>query len=126
MHHLTLHQLCVSASPCHISLLFLFFNNTAPPEIYTLSLHDALPIASHLAVMRSTLLPGLVQTLRANLTRGEAHVRIFEIGRCFHGTEPDLQVQPERIAGLAYGTRLPEQWGARGTSIDFFDAKGDV
>src|SRR5436190_18834427 len=75
MHHLTLHQLCVSASPCHISLLFLFFNNTAPPEIYTLSLHDALPIASHLAVMRTTLLPGLVQTLRANLNRGEAQDR---------------------------------------------------
>src|SRR3712207_8549369 len=28
----------------HISLLFFFFNDTATTEIYTLSLHDALPI----------------------------------------------------------------------------------
>src|SRR5437762_7989100 len=33
--------------PCilPLSLLFFFFNATAPPEIYTLSLHDALPIS---------------------------------------------------------------------------------
>src|ERR1022692_558987 len=30
---------------CSVLLLFFFFfNDTAPPEIYTLSLHDALPI----------------------------------------------------------------------------------
>src|SRR6266852_4370996 len=28
-----------------IFLFFFFFNDTAPPEIYTLSLHDALPIS---------------------------------------------------------------------------------
>src|SRR6476660_7269088 len=37
-----------SLSPCMLptgsSLLFFFFNDTAPTEIYTLSLHDALPI----------------------------------------------------------------------------------
>src|SRR2546430_8190190 len=30
----------------HISYLFFFFNDTATTEIYTLSLHDALPISS--------------------------------------------------------------------------------
>src|SRR5438045_8820708 len=29
----------------HIFLFFFFFNDTAPTEIYTLSLHDALPIS---------------------------------------------------------------------------------
>src|SRR5690348_17853539 len=33
---------CSSAVPC--SLVFFFFNDTATTEIYTLSLHDALPI----------------------------------------------------------------------------------
>jgi phenylalanyl-tRNA synthetase beta chain len=84
------------------------------------------PIASHMSVMRTTLLGGLVQTLRYNLNRGEARVRVFEIGRCFEGHEPDLAVQPERIAALAVGSRIPEQWGAKGEGIDFFDAKGDV
>src|SRR5437899_10744759 len=30
----------------YISLLYFFFNDTAPTEIYTLSLHDALPISA--------------------------------------------------------------------------------
>src|SRR2546427_13178502 len=32
--------------PSHLFLLFFFFNDTATTEIYTLSLHDALPICS--------------------------------------------------------------------------------
>src|SRR3989442_10269312 len=36
-----------------ISSFFFFFNDTAPTEIYTLSLHDALPIS----ISRSTPLP---------------------------------------------------------------------
>src|SRR5256885_13219469 len=31
---------------CSIAMLFFFFNDTATTEIYTLSLHDALPICS--------------------------------------------------------------------------------
>jgi len=84
------------------------------------------PIASHMSVMRSTLLGGLVQTLRENLNRSEERVRVFEIGRCFEGSEADLAVQPERIAGLAFGTRWPEQWAEKGEKVDFYDAKGDV
>src|SRR2546422_11568349 len=37
------HHLCSIHSP-HISFFFFFFNDTATTEIYTLSLHDALPI----------------------------------------------------------------------------------
>src|SRR5215469_18777422 len=31
---------------CYICFFFFFFNDTATTEIYTLSLHDALPISS--------------------------------------------------------------------------------
>src|SRR3712207_9328195 len=46
-----------------IMLLFFFFNDTATTEIYTLSLHDALPICGLTAVMRDIELP-LVPVLR--------------------------------------------------------------
>src|SRR2546430_10328912 len=36
--------------------LFFFFNDTATTEIYTLSLHDALPISLTMAAARVTLL----------------------------------------------------------------------
>src|SRR3712207_8037944 len=39
-----------------IPILF-FFNDTATPEIYTLSLHDALPICAVLAVLHPTVDP---------------------------------------------------------------------
>jgi phenylalanyl-tRNA synthetase beta chain len=96
-----------------------FAGNRAPVRL-------ANPIASHMSVMRTTLLGGLVQNLQSNINRGEARVRVFEIGRCFEGSEADLAVQPERIAGLAYGSRWPEQWAEKSAPVDFFDAKGDV
>src|SRR5947209_20540459 len=37
-------SLCVFSFLSHITLFFFFFNDTATTEIYTLSLHDALPI----------------------------------------------------------------------------------
>src|SRR3712207_8082395 len=40
--------------------MFFFFNDTAPPEIYTLSLHDALPIllAALLGIARTVAAGG--------------------------------------------------------------------
>ncbi len=84
------------------------------------------PIAAQMSVMRTTLLGGLVQTLRSNLNRGEERARLFEIGRCFEGDAADLGVQPERVAGLAFGARRPEQWGEKSALADFYDVKGDV
>src|SRR3989454_10572469 len=36
--------MCSSLAHCRFSCIFFFFNDTATTEIYTLSLHDALPI----------------------------------------------------------------------------------
>src|SRR5262245_66310014 len=38
-------------------LLLFFFHHTSTTEIYTLSLHDALPISSNLALMTSSGVP---------------------------------------------------------------------
>jgi len=84
------------------------------------------PIASQMGVMRSSLIAGLVASLRENLNRDEPRVRLFEIGRCFLGETPDFASQPERIAGIAYGSRSPEQWGEKAARVDFFDVKGDL
>src|SRR6478672_12071484 len=39
-------------------LSFFFFNDTAPTEIYTLSLHDALPISVRRPTLRAAAHPG--------------------------------------------------------------------
>jgi phenylalanyl-tRNA synthetase beta chain len=83
------------------------------------------PIASNLAVMRSSLLGGLVGALRFNLNRKQPRVRLFEIGACFAAAN-GTYVQTERLAALCYGNVQPEQWGTPARNVDFYDAKGDL
>ncbi len=99
-----------------------FAANTAPLKL-------ANPIASHMSVMRSSMFGGLVESLGHNLNRGESRLKLFEIGRCFLADEATLAAQPERLAGLAYGSRFPEQWGEggqKGVSADYFSVKGEL
>lgn len=88
------------------------------------------PIASQMGVMRSTLIGGLVATLANNLKRKQSRVRIFETGRSFHQDAAAQPVagyrQPWKLAGLAAGDVLPEQWGSAARKVDFFDVKGDL
>ncbi|MEP7329517.1 MAG: phenylalanine--tRNA ligase subunit beta [Betaproteobacteria bacterium] len=83
------------------------------------------PIAAHLDVMRTTLLPGLIETLRTNVNRKAPHAHLFELGRTF-AHEGAGFAQPVRLGGLAYGPTLPEQWGLPTRDVDFFDVKGDL
>jgi phenylalanyl-tRNA synthetase beta chain len=83
------------------------------------------PIASNLAVMRSSLIGGLVGALRFNLNRKQPRVRLFEVGACFAKVDQDY-VQSQRLSGLAYGEAQAEQWGAPARPVDFFDVKADV
>src|SRR5260221_12205249 len=67
--------LCVTRSQSLLTSLFFFFNDTATTEIYTLSLHDALPIY----LQRRSVLPGLfdnhTHVIRGglNFNRSEEH-----------------------------------------------------
>ncbi|MFZ5524463.1 MAG: phenylalanine--tRNA ligase subunit beta [Pseudomonadota bacterium] len=83
------------------------------------------PIASNLAVMRSSLITGLVGALRFNLNRNQSRVRLFEVGACFAGVN-GAYVQSQRLSGIAYGESQPEQWGTAAKPVDFYDVKADV
>ena len=83
------------------------------------------PISSEMSVMRSSLWPGMLTAAVANSSRQQDRIRLFEVGKSFHGTLTDHD-EVVRIAGLAIGSTLPEQWGANSQSIDFFDIKSDV
>ena len=100
-----------------------FAANAAPIRL-------ANPIASQMSVMRSTLIGGLVANVVTNLKRKQNRVRLFETGRCFFRDAQGQPVkgfhQPWKIAGLAYGSALPEQWGTQSRPVDFYDIKGDI
>ena len=100
-----------------------FAANAAPIRL-------ANPIASQMSVMRSTLIGGLVANVVTNLKRKQNRVRLFETGRCFFRDAEGQPVkgfrQPWKIAGLAYGGALPEQWATPIRQVDFYDIKGEV
>ncbi len=83
------------------------------------------PISSAMSVMRGSIWPGLLAVAMSNVARQQERVRVFEIGKTFHGT---LKAPEEvmRVAGLAYGDAAPEQWGQVAQVVDFFDVKSDV
>ncbi|MBP6189889.1 MAG: phenylalanine--tRNA ligase subunit beta [Azonexus sp.] len=103
-----------------------FAAKTAEAELIRL----ANPIASQMAVMRSTLFGGLISNLVTNLKRKQNRVRLFETGRAFARNAAATPVpgfeQSWKLSGLAYGGALPEGWGSVSRKVDFFDVKGDL
>ncbi len=83
------------------------------------------PISTEMSVMRGSLLPGMLKVAATNLARQQARIRLFEIGTSFHGAllQP---VEIQRLAGLALGPLLDEQWGSIQRDAEFFDIKSDI
>lgn len=89
------------------------------------SLPLANPISSDLSVMRTSLLPGLLMTLKKNLNRQLTDLRIFESGLAFT-PDPTFPVQRAQLAGLISGSAYAESWTNPDRQVDFFDLKGDL
>lgn len=82
------------------------------------------PIAPELSEMRTSLLPGLLNTLEYNIKRQQERIRIFETGLVFNNKE-DLK-QESHIAGLINGNINEKQWSKENISCDFYDLKCDI
>lgn len=83
------------------------------------------PLSGELGVMRTSLLPGLVDALARNRARQQPRVRLFELGRVFQLTE-GAPLETPRIAAVACGRQASEQWTAADREVDFFDLKADI
>jgi phenylalanyl-tRNA synthetase beta chain len=83
------------------------------------------PISADMAVMRASLWPGLLATMRHNLARQQTRVRVFESGLNFRRIDGEL-VQRPKLAAAITGNLQDEQWGQASRKADFFDLKGDL
>ncbi len=83
------------------------------------------PLSADLAVMRPSLLPGLVEALRRNRARQQDRVRLFEIGRVF-GAGDKAPQEADQLALVACGSAHAEQWGRDTRGVDYHDVKGDL
>ncbi|MGC8658562.1 MAG: phenylalanine--tRNA ligase subunit beta [Desulfomonilaceae bacterium] len=95
------------------------------------------PLTEDFAVMRRSLLPGVMGALKRNLNFKNENLRLYEIGRAFvpvSGSE--TPIEELRLTGAACGLRHPDLWHfSRGEidilgkvevrpEVDFFDIKG--
>ncbi|MCK4608001.1 MAG: phenylalanine--tRNA ligase subunit beta, partial [Gammaproteobacteria bacterium] len=105
------------------SFVSLKLQELLQPEAKPLALQN--PISQDMAVMRTSLWPGLIQAVLYNLNRQQSRIRLFETGLCFNKSQDELKQQPF-LAGVITGNIYPQQWGVSTRTVDFFDLKGDI
>lgn len=80
----------------------------------------AYPLSEKFAVLRPSLLPGLVDSIAHNRRRERKDVRLFEIGASF-----SAQSGERRHLALGWlGAAMVEHWSGGTRAVDFFDVKG--
>ncbi|MFK8081531.1 MAG: phenylalanine--tRNA ligase subunit beta [Granulosicoccus sp.] len=116
------------------------------PDLAALPLAN--PMSSELGVMRTTLVSGLINTLRRNFSRQIGSIRIFETGLRFLPNNEGLSVdqlddyivanpgsieqidesvqQQDMMAGLVAGRLATENWNTDSSEVDFFAVKADI
>ena len=112
------YQEAIAYSFVEPKLLALFDPSATPVKLLN-------PISADMAVMRTTLWPGLVTALQYNLNRQQSRVRLFETGQRFVRRASGLAQEPV-VAGLIYGERGAEAWSSEPGKVDFYDIKGDL
>jgi phenylalanyl-tRNA synthetase beta chain len=90
-------------------------------------IHILNPLSEDQAVMRTSLVPGILETMRYNMARQIKNLKIFEIGKIFLKTDQQtLPREPEILMALWTGARTDTSWHSRETPCDFYDIKGAV
>ena len=90
------------------------------------------PLSSDMNVLRPSLIPGLLDSLRHNLNHKNSSVALFELGRVFSNkasqasTPADPTSEERRLAIVLTGTRDALFWSGEGREAKFeiFDLKG--
>jgi phenylalanyl-tRNA synthetase beta chain len=102
-----------------ITFAFIDASAAAPyaPDTGVVALAN--PLSEKFAVMRPSLLPGLIDAVSHNRRHGRKDIRLFEIGTRFS------RKGETRAAAIAWtGLATPEHWSGGARSVDFFDVKG--
>jgi phenylalanyl-tRNA synthetase beta chain len=85
------------------------------------------PLSEDQAVMRTSLVPGMLETAARNQRQNNFNLRLFELGKVFF-PKGDQKLPEERlnICGLLAGLRKPVAWNEHPLDLDLYDIKGAV
>ena len=81
------------------------------------------PVNKEMPLMRTAMMPSLLDVVRSNRNVGERDLRIFELGKVFRKDGDGLG---ERwvLAGAMTGAAVRHSWDETPRPVDFFDGKG--
>jgi len=83
------------------------------------------PISEEASIMRTSMVPGMLNMLAYNLNRGVDNVRLFEVGHVFQAVDRGA-AEVKSISLGATGSAIPPSWNQASRPISFFDLKGDI
>lgn len=85
------------------------------------------PLAEDQSVLRDSLIPSLLDTLRRNIQKKNENVSFFEIAPAFmHADGAKLPDERWKVSGVMYGLRDGEGWNRGKEGLDFYDVKGVI
>jgi len=83
------------------------------------------PLSVDQSVMRTSLIPGLLDTVKTNHFHGERDLRLFEWGRVFIARrEAELPLERYVLAAVMTGFSDRKAWYSQERGADFYDVKG--
>lgn len=94
-------------------------------DVHNEGIELANPISSDMAVMRTSLWPGLLKTVAYNQNRQQSRIRLFETGLRFIRSGDEIDQVP-MLSGVLTGPHSPESWVNGRRAVDFYDVKGDL
>jgi len=85
------------------------------------------PLTEGFSVMRTTLIPGLLETAQYNISRKNSNLKFFELKKVFIPQERErLPEEIKFLVGLAMGFDRDPHWAFSPRPVDFYDIKGCV
>lgn len=85
------------------------------------------PLTEDFSVLRTSLIPGLLEAARYNLSWKNLNLKLFELKKVFLPQEGEkLPKEVKYLTGLAIGLDQDPHWAFVPRSIDFYDVKGCV
>jgi len=81
------------------------------------------PLSGDLAVMRQSMLPGLLENAAYNLNRKNSDIKLFEFGKVYEKSGKNY-VEKYRLAILILGNKTAENWANPIQKSNFYTLKG--
>jgi phenylalanyl-tRNA synthetase beta chain len=107
-------------SPAAFDLLGLAENDPRRENVRILN-----PLTEDQSVMRTTLVPSMLETVARNNAYRSLDLRLFELRPVFlPQSEDDLPAEQMHLCAAICGRRKPEGWAQQDEPVDFHDLKG--